>query len=83
MGAGLVVVIITGVFFVIGLMVGGVMVLALPLLRDRRSRRSKPREPGEGPVEPGYDHVPRDATGSDDAAPDERPGDGDSGHSGR
>jgi hypothetical protein len=44
MGAGLVVVIIIGVFFVIGLLVGGVMVLALPLLRDRRSRRSKPGE---------------------------------------
>ena len=73
MGAGLVVVIIIGVFFVIGLLVGGVMVLALPLLRDRRSRWSKPGEPGEDPVRPDYDHVTPDAAGRDDAPPEDHP----------
>jgi NADH:ubiquinone oxidoreductase subunit 3 (subunit A) len=46
MGAALVVAIVIGVFFAIGLLVGGTMVIALPLLRDRRpgrrKRRSKP-----------------------------------------
>jgi hypothetical protein len=82
MSAAVVVAVIIGVFFVIGLLVGGIMVIALPLLRDRRFGRSKPREPGS---QPEYDVTP-DAGGPDDAAPDDRPrwpGHGDNGHSGR
>jgi len=86
MGAVLVVAIVIGVFFAIGLLVGGIMVIALPLLRDRRPGRSKPREPGQDPVQPEYDHVTPDATGRDDGVPQDRPrwpGDGMGGHSGR
>ena len=94
MGAVLVVAIVIGVFFAIGLLVGGIMVIALPLLRDRRPGRSKrlrnresePRVPGEDPVQPEYDHVTPDATGREDGMPEDRPrwpGDGESGHSGR
>jgi uncharacterized membrane protein YciS (DUF1049 family) len=43
MDAALVVAAIVGVFFVVGLVVGGVVVIALPWLRDRRSRRDKQR----------------------------------------
>ena len=56
MDAALVVAAIVGVFFVVGLVVGGVVVIALPWLRDRRSRRDKRRRqalssaPGGRPV---------------------------------
>ena len=53
MDAALVVAAIVGVFFVVGLVVGGIGVIALPLLRDRRSRRDRRRAPGDGPVQPG------------------------------
>jgi NADH:ubiquinone oxidoreductase subunit 3 (subunit A) len=54
MGAALVVV---GVFFVVGLVVGGIVVIALPVLRARRPRRDKQREPGDTTIEPEYDHA--------------------------
>jgi hypothetical protein len=38
--AALVVAAITGIFFVIGLVVGGIVVTALPVLRDRRRTRT-------------------------------------------
>jgi hypothetical protein len=38
MGAVLAVTVIIGLFFVIGLVVGGIVVIALPVLRGRRSR---------------------------------------------
>ena len=86
MSAAVVVAVIIGVFFVIGLLVGGIMVIALPLLKDRRSKPSMRRELGEAPVQPEYDHMTTDAGGPDDAAPDDRPrwpGNGDDGYSGR
>jgi hypothetical protein len=49
MDAALVVATIVGVFFVVGLVVGGIVVIALPLFRGRRSRRDKRREPGDRP----------------------------------
>ena len=73
MNAALVVAVIIGVFFVVGLAIGGVTVIALPMLRGRRSRRPAQREPDGDPVE--YDQAPPD---------DPRwPGDGDNGYSGR
>jgi hypothetical protein len=86
MGTALGVVVIIGVFFLVGLAVGGIMVIALPVLRERRSRRNERREPGDRPVQPEHDHVAPDATGRDDAAPDDhhrRPGGAGKGHSGR
>ena len=41
MDAALVVAAIIGVFFLVGLVVGGVVVIALPLFRGRWSRRDK------------------------------------------
>jgi hypothetical protein len=82
MSAAVVVAVIIGVFFVIGLLVGGIMVIALPLLRDRRFGRSNRREPGS---QPEYDVTP-DAGGPDDATPGDSPrwpGHGDNGYSGR
>jgi hypothetical protein len=38
MDAALVVAAIIGVFFLVGLVVGGIVVIALPLFRGRRSR---------------------------------------------
>jgi hypothetical protein len=49
MDAALVVAVI-GVF-VVGLAAGGVMVIVLPLFRDRRSKRAAQREP-DGPAGP-------------------------------
>jgi hypothetical protein len=45
MDATVVVAIIVGIFFVVGLVVGGVVVIALPVLKDRRSRRDQKLEP--------------------------------------
>ena len=81
MGAALVVAAIIGIFFAVGLIVGGIGVIALPKLRDRRPGR---REPAVDTIEPEYDHVAPDATGPgvtgpdatgpDEAGPDDRPG---------
>jgi hypothetical protein len=49
MDAALVVAAIIGVFFLVGLVVGGIIVIALPLFRGRRSGRDKRRGPGDGP----------------------------------
>jgi len=43
MDAALVVAAIIGVFFLVGLVVGGIVVIALPLFRGRRSGRDKRR----------------------------------------
>jgi hypothetical protein len=60
MGAAVVVAIIVGIFFAVGLIVGGIAVIALPVLRDRRAARRAQHRPGEaGPPE--YDHAPPDA----------------------
>ena len=69
MDAAVVVAIIVGVFFVVGLVVGGIVVIALPMLKGRRGRRF---DPGDHTAQPEYDH----------AAPDDRPrwrGDGENG----
>ena len=49
MDAALVVAAIVGVFFLVGLVVGGIVVIALPLFRGRRPGRDKRREPGGRP----------------------------------
>jgi hypothetical protein len=72
MNAIVVVAIIVGVFFVVGLAVGGIVVMALPMLRAWRARRNRRLDPGDHTAEPEYDH----------AFPDDGPrwpGDGDSG----
>jgi hypothetical protein len=74
MGAALVVAAIIGIFFAVGLIVGGIGVIALPMLRDRRSGRLEQREPADDTIEPEYDHVAPDAMGPDEAGPDDRPG---------
>ena len=74
MGAALVVAAIIGIFFAVGLIVGGIGVIALPKLRDRRSGRLERPGPGDDTIEPEYDHVAPDATGPDEAGPDDRPG---------
>ena len=83
MDAALTVAAIVGIFFVAGLVVGGIVVIALPVLRERRSRRDKQDEPGDHTVQPEFERVHRDER---PRWPDERPrwpGDGDNGYSGR
>ncbi len=63
MDAAVVVAIIVGIFFVVGLVVGGVVVIALPVLKDRRSRRDQKLEPGDHATQSEYDKL----------VPDERP----------
>ena len=48
MNAALVVAAIIGIFFVVGVVVGAIMVIALPVLRAARLRRPQPDDPGEG-----------------------------------
>ena len=76
MDAVLVVAAIVGVFFVVGLVVGGIVVIALPVLRGRRPGQSKQREADDGPVRPEFEYLD----------PDDRsrwPGDGEDRYSGR
>jgi hypothetical protein len=49
MGAVLVVAIVIGIFFAVGLVVGGIGVIALPMLRDRQARRHERHEPPDDP----------------------------------
>jgi hypothetical protein len=74
MGAVLVVAAIIGIFFAVGLIVGGITVIALPVLRERRSQRRDRREPGDNVVQAEYGPTVPDGTGPDEAAPDDRPG---------
>ena len=88
MGAVVTVAVIIGVFFVVGLVVGGIGVIALPRFRNRGSRRSWPRKPVEGPAEPEDESVtPEDESVTpEDAVPHDRPrwpGNRDNGDSGR
>jgi hypothetical protein len=52
MGAAVVVAVIIGIFFAVGLAVGGIGVMALPMLRDRQARRREQHEPPEDPDQP-------------------------------
>jgi len=66
MAALLVVATIIGVFFVVGLVVGGIVVIALPVLRSRRSGRwpdGNPPHHGDG----------QDAGREEGLPPDDRP----------
>lgn len=74
MGAVLVVAAVIGIFFAVGLIVGGIAVIALPVLRERRSQRSDRRKPRDNAVQTEYDPVVPDGTGPDEAAPDDRSG---------
>jgi hypothetical protein len=60
MDAALVVAAIVGVFFLVGLVVGGIVVIALPLFRGRRSGRDKRREPGDRPDRREFERGGRD-----------------------
>jgi|HubBroStandDraft_1064217.scaffolds.fasta_scaffold161753_2 hypothetical protein len=80
-----VVAVVIGIFFVAGLFVGGIAVIALPALRPkgfgRPRRRDRAGRPG-GPV----DRVSQDAARWEDEAADDRPrwpGDADGEDSGR
>ncbi len=87
MDAALVVAAIIGVFFTIGLLVGALVVNALPALRDRRSGRNGRRGPEGGSVQQNYDDGgPGAHPGWQRAEPDDRPrwpGDADGGDPGR
>ena len=75
--------VVIGIFFVAGLFVGAVVVIALPALRHKGPRRrDRAGSPGQSP----YDRVSQDAERSEDAPYDDRPrwpGDADGGYSGR
>ena len=82
MGAVVAVAVIIGVFFVIGLVVGGIVVIALPRFRDRRSRRSWPRKPDDQSMaEPEDESVTPDDVVADGHP--RWPGNGDNDPSGR
>jgi len=77
---------VIGIFFVVGLFVGAVVVIALPALRPRGFGRPRRRDRAGSSVRPGYDRVFQDSTRWEDAAADDRPrwpGDADGGYSGR
>jgi hypothetical protein len=81
-----IVAVVIGIFFVAGLFVGGVMVIALPALRPKGFRRPRRRDRAGRPVPPGYDRVFQDMARWDDGKADDRPrwpGDADGGSSGR
>jgi hypothetical protein len=86
MTATLVVVVIVGIFFIVGLIVGAIIVIALPILRGTRVSRIARHEPGRGRREQENDDRMSDArVGQDEARPDERPrwpGDADNGYGG-
>jgi hypothetical protein len=64
--------IVIGIFFVAGLAVGALVVIALPVLRDPRFRRDKRNDQGGAPSQRGYDRgrpdgrADRDVTVLDD-----------------
>ena len=61
---------VIGIFFVVGLFVGAVAVIALPALKDRRFRR---RDRSDGPDQSPHDRVNAEATRWEDAADEDRP----------
>jgi hypothetical protein len=77
--------VVIGIFFVVGLFVGGVAVIALPALRNQGFRRPRQRDNGQ----PGSAGIRPRETGAarwEDEETDERPrwpGDADGGYSGR
>ena len=74
--------IVMGIFFVTGLAVGALVVIALPALRDPRSRRDKRNDQGGPPSQRGYDRGEPDARPDRDGpGPDDGPRwPGDAGH---
>jgi hypothetical protein len=78
--------VVIGIFFVVGLFVGAVTVIALPALKDRRPGRGpRRRDHGDGPDRSPHDRVNTEATRWEDAEDQDRPrwpGDSDSGYSG-
>jgi hypothetical protein len=86
MTATLVVVVTIGIFFIAGLIVGAIIVIALPVLRGIRVSRTTRHEPINGTRERENDDRMSDArAGRGGAARDDRPrwpGDADSGYDG-
>jgi hypothetical protein len=86
MSALVVVAAITGTFFIVGLFVGAIIVIALPVVRATRASRADRHEPDGGTVRPEYDRwMPDIGARRDGAAPDDRPrwpGDADNGYGG-
>ena len=81
-----VVALVIGIFFVVGIFVGAIAVLALPALRHHWFRRPGRRDRGGRPGPAADDGVSRDAARWEDAAADDRPrwpGDADGGYSAR
>jgi hypothetical protein len=81
-----VVAVVIGIFFVVGLFVGAIVVIALPALRSRGLRRPGRRDRVGSSVQSPHDRVSRDSASWEDEAPDDRPrwpGDADGGYSGR
>jgi len=81
-----VVAVVIGIFFVVGLFVGAVVVIALPALRQRSFRRARQRRRADGPVESSSHRVNPGAARWEDAAADDRPrwpGDADGPYPGR
>jgi hypothetical protein len=74
MSAALVVAAIMGTFFIAGLVVGAIIVIALPTLRGNRVSRTRRHEPDGGTGEQEDEGRMSDSSvGRDEAAPDDRP----------
>jgi hypothetical protein len=81
-----VVALVIGIFFVVGIFVGAVAVLALPALRHHWFRRPRRRDRADRPGPWANDRAGQDAARREDPAADDRPrwpGDADGGYSGR
>lgn len=81
-----IVAVVIGIFFVAGLFVGAVVVIALPALRHQWFRRPRRRDRAGSPGQSPYGRMSEDITRSEDAPYDDRPrwpGDADGGYSGR
>ena len=77
-----IVAVVIGIFFVAGLFVGAVVVIALPALRHRRPRRRDNGQPGSADTRPRETGATRWEDEETDEGP-RRPGDADDGYSGR
>jgi hypothetical protein len=83
MGAALVVAGVIGAFFIVGLIVGAIIAIALPILRGTRGRNKRRESAGRAGQPEGDGQMPDARVGRDETAPDDRPrwpGDADNGY---